>query len=537
MWPPAYLARWRVADASGSASAGPALTTVKSVAARTALTIRCIVIGYVVVQVAIWHLFYTADPWRLAGPAIGVAWAAAIVVYLRRSWPGWQVACLDSAVHVALAIGLMWSVPIAMRGDTSNWLFILMAGQIVIPAWFAPTRVLVPLALLSGVAYWAGTVMLPGPVPNSNSPVAAGYLLITVAAVAWCAAWSLYRWATAADAALALADRDSREHYVVLSRDIERREHERLLHDTVLNTLTALARSGGGGSAGVVGRCRHDVTLMEYVLSIPAEADMPSAAGRASAAGQARAAGEAGLASGPDPEENARRSYGGMVAAVEAVASEMRDRGLTVHVETIGGVAAGPAGLGGAAAAGPPDRAGRIVSAGAAAGPDGLVSASAAAGPSAPAGTGSTVGAGPARVPAVPVPVAVAIAFAVREALANVASHAGTDEAWVEICPVAPDGNDSVPAGAGLVAGAPETCPEGIRVTVRDAGAGFDPGQVDPSRLGLRRSIVERLADWGGRALIRSSPGAGTEVILCWAPPQDTSHAAGPGGGAALAGV
>jgi hypothetical protein len=504
MWPPAYLARWRVADASGSASAGPALATVKSVAARTALTIRCIVIGYVVVQVAIWHLFYTADPWRLAGPAIGVAWAVAIVVYLRRSWPGWQVACLDSAVHVVLAIGLMWSVPIAMRGDTSNWLFILMAGQIVIPAWFAPTRVLVPLALLSGVAYWAGTVMLPGPVPNSNSPVAAGYLLITVAAVAWCAAWSLYRWATAADAALALADRDSREHYVVLSRDIERREHERLLHDTVLNTLTALARSGGGGSAGVVGRCRHDVTLMEYVLSIPAEADMPSAAGRASAAGEARAAGEAGMASGPDPEENARRSYGGMVAAVEAVASEMRDRGLTVHVETIGGVAAGPAAL---------------------------------AGPGSLTGTGSTVGAGPARVPAVPVPVAVAIAFAVREALANVASHAGTGEAWVEICSVAPDGNDSVPAGAGLVAGAPETCPEGIRVTVRDAGAGFDPGQVDPSRLGLRRSIVERLADWGGRALIRSSPGAGTEVILCWAPPQDTSHAAGPGGSAALAGV
>jgi hypothetical protein len=423
------------------------------------------------------------------------------VAYLRRNWPGWQVACLDSAVHVALAIGLMWSVPIAMRGDTSNWLFILMAGQIVVPAWFAPTRVLVPLALLSGVAYWAGTVMLPGPVPNSNSPVAAGYLLITVAAAAWCAAWSLYRWATAADAALALADRDSREHYVVLSRDIERREHERLLHDTVLNTLTALARSGGGGSAGVVGRCRHDVTLMEYVLSIPAEADMPSAAGRASAAGEARAAGEAGMAGGPDPEENARRSYGGMVAAVEAVASEMRDRGLTVHVETIGGVAAGPAALGGLA------------------------------------GTGSTVGAGPARVPAVPVPVAVAIAFAVREALANVASHAGTGEAWVEICPVAADGNDSVPAGAGLVAGAPETGPEGIRVTVRDAGAGFDPGQVDPSRLGLRRSIVERLADWGGRALIRSSPGAGTEVILCWAPPRDTGHAAGPGGSAALAGV
>ncbi len=251
-------------------------------AARTALTIRCIVIGYTAVQVAIWHSFYAADPWRLAGPLAAVAWAAAIVAYLRHSWPGWRVVGADSAVQVALALGLMWSVPAAMRGDTANWLFIMMAGQLVVPAWFVRLGLLAPLAVTSGVAYWAGAAIWPGPASGGTSPATAGYLLVTVAAVAWCAAWSLYRWATAADAALARADQDSREHYVLLSRDIERREHERLLHDTVLNTLTALAR-GGGSSAGVVGRCRHDVTLMEYVLSIPAEA------------------GEAGEASEPDP--------------------------------------------------------------------------------------------------------------------------------------------------------------------------------------------------------------------------------------------
>jgi hypothetical protein len=491
------------------------MTTARSVAARTARTIRCIVIGYVAVQVAIWHSFYAADPWRLAGPAIAVAWAAVVVAYLRRSWPGWQLACLDTAIHVAFAIGLVWSVPAVMRGDTSNWLFILMAGQVVVPAWFAPTRLLVPLAVASGVAYWAGAVMLPGPAPGSN-PVAAGYLLATVAAVAWCAAWSLYRWATAADAALALADRDSREHYVVLSRDIERREHERLLHDTVLNTLTALARAGGGGAAGVVGRCRHDVTLMEYVLSIPAEAGDRGEAGDASVAGQAS------VASQPEPDEAARRSYGGMVAAIEAVASEMRDRGLTVHVTTVGSVA-------GASAAGTTTGAGRM------AGADGP--------------------AGPVRVPAVPVPVAVAMANAVREALANVASHAGTGEAWVEIRPVTPDGtgtapaedgspavSGTTPAGSGPAAGSDpatghEAAPKGVRVTVRDTGAGFDPGNVDPARLGLRRSIVERLADWGGLALIRSSPGAGTEIILCWPSSPGTSQAVVPGGGGAMAGV
>ena len=44
---------------------------------------------------------------------------------------------------------------------------------------------------------------------------------------------------------------------MVLSKNIERREHERLLHDTVLNTLTALARAAAATAAEVVGRCQQ----------------------------------------------------------------------------------------------------------------------------------------------------------------------------------------------------------------------------------------------------------------------------------------
>jgi signal transduction histidine kinase len=54
---------------------------------------------------------------------------------------------------------------------------------------------------------------------------------------------------------------------------------------------------------------------------------------------------------------------------------------------------------------------------------------------------------------------------------------------------------------------------------VRDNGAGFDPAAVGPARLGLRRSIVERVADWGGQAAVRSAPGAGTVVTLRWPAP------------------
>ena len=111
-----------------------------------------------------------------------------------------------------------------------------------------------------------------------------------------------------------------------------------------------------------------------------------------------------------------------------------------------------------------------------------------------------------------PVPVAVAMAHAVREALANVASHAGTAEAWVEVSLAAPGGQGGES--------------DGVCVTVRDTGLGFDPASVDPARLGLRRSIIERVADWGGQASIQSRPGQGTVVSLRWPATADAGQQA-----------
>ena len=57
---------------------------------------------------------------------------------------------------------------------------------------------------------------------------------------------------------------------------------------------------------------------------------------------------------------------------------------------------------------------------------------------------------------------------------------------------------------------------DGDRVTVfvRDRGIGFDPGSVETDRRGVSESIVGRMIRHGGRAIVRSSPGQGTEVEL-----------------------
>jgi signal transduction histidine kinase len=437
--------RWLVAGNFGSVPAGPAITTLRSVIARIASVVRCFGIAYVGLQVAIWHSFYAASPWRLAGPVAAAVWGAAAVIYLRRLAPVWTFACIDSCFYIVLALTGEWCVPPATRGEAASWLVIVMASQLIVPVWYAPALMSVPLALASPAAYLVGASRAAG--ADSGNPPVAGVALLMVAAVHLYGRRKLYRQAAEADAALAEVDRDARQQYVVLSRNIERREHERLVHDTVLNTLTALARADDRDVAQAVGRCRHDVDLIEGALSDSADlgwADL----GRAELGWAELGWAELGWAD--LGEDSGGGPYGGLTGAVRAVAAAMMTRGLKVHVDIDDGV---------------------------------------------PAET---------SVP-VPAAVAAAIAHAVREALSNVAAHAGTGEAWVEVSQGMPGGNATVPGW--------------LQVIVRDKGAGFDPARVDQSRLGLRRSITERIADWGGESSIWSAPGQGTVVSLCWPAP------------------
>lgn len=96
---------------------------------------------------------------------------------------------------------------------------------------------------------------------------------------------------------------------------------------------------------------------------------------------------------------------------------------------------------------------------------------------------------------AAPIPgrVARAIVLAATQAMANAVQHAGGQGLSVE-----------VQADAASIA---------VRIT--DRGPGFDPAAVDADRLGIRGSIVARMAAAGGRARVRTSP-SGTSVLLEW---------------------
>jgi signal transduction histidine kinase len=61
-------------------------------------------------------------------------------------------------------------------------------------------------------------------------------------------------------------------------------------------------------------------------------------------------------------------------------------------------------------------------------------------------------------------------------------------------------------------------------VFVRDRGRGFDPDEVPDDRLGVRRSIVDRMQRHGGAATVRSARGDGTEIRLSMPLPHRTEE-------------
>jgi signal transduction histidine kinase len=85
-----------------------------------------------------------------------------------------------------------------------------------------------------------------------------------------------------------------------------------------------------------------------------------------------------------------------------------------------------------------------------------------------------------------------AMLLATREALVNAAKYAG---------------------GAPISVYA-EVEPDQVTVFVRDRGPGFELAAVPEDRLGVRQSVIGRMARNGGRATVRSTPGEGTEVAL-----------------------
>ncbi|GGF00606.1 hypothetical protein GCM10011313_24570 [Mycetocola zhadangensis] len=103
----------------------------------------------------------------------------------------------------------------------------------------------------------------------------------------------------------------------------------------------------------------------------------------------------------------------------------------------------------------------------------------------------------------IPYPVAQNLYLAATQAMANSAQHAGGADATAQI-------NRTITVTA---------CDsDGVSIEVSDDGVGFDRLAVEPNRLGLRVSIIERVVAVGGTVELDSEPGQGTTISIRWTP-------------------
>ncbi len=472
---------------------GSARAALETVAARTLALLWVTGIAYAILFIGLWRPWYGITATRFVAPAVTLAWDVLFVVACCRGRvPRWCVAG-EVALGIGLAAGARVWLPLPVVSESNTWVFLTVIGAVMVAAWCITSAWWVVVPVTAVLAFAAGTGVFGFRLAVSET------LIIAVAGAFRGSGQRLRHSAGNADAWLGTIRERQRRAAVTAARDRDRREQERVIHDTVLNTLTGIGWGGGDDIEQTRVRCAHSVAAMRQLLTGRTAGSGVGASGATTNLRQAGDAATAGILGPMDPAEVSGRppsdGDAGMPAMldrlIEDVVAEATRAGLdvTLVLSTAQAAWRGPLGQrktyeersfsldGTSGAVGAADPPGDPV-------PPGGV----------PADTLPT-----SEIPtgAVPAEVGEAIAAALSEVLVNVRRHAGTDAARVTV---------------GRVDGG------GVSVEVRDDGVGFDARQGRPDRLGLRESVAGRLMDVGGSAEIRSSPGAGTTVVLSWQP-------------------
>ncbi|MGF7236332.1 MAG: sensor histidine kinase [Frankia sp.] len=376
---------------------GPARKALDAAAARALAVMRIFGISLQVIVIIGWHRWYLT-PAHLAVPALAVAWGVVFTVRCLRGRIDRVTASGELVVTATLVVTARWCLPPATVAGP-NWVWVRLGGASTAIGWCVPVGWW--LAYTAGLAAAGALGFLAAGLPAAKVAFGVGAEVL-VAGLCTVAAVVLRRGAGRADGALRRVGEEQQAQAVAATRLQAQREAERVLHDTVLNTLAGLAWGAPGSSDDLIReRCRDSVDECAELLGSREHPGSPRT----------------------------------LAVRLEDVIAHARRDGLAVNASVRPEIDA------------PPD-------------------------------------------------VGAAVAATVAEALSNVARHSGVATATVTV--VADD--------------------LGLRVTVADRGRGFEPRDSPPDRLGVRYSIMDRMADVGGSADVDSARGRGTTITVRWSP-------------------
>jgi signal transduction histidine kinase len=238
-----------------------ALDALAAVLARGLAALRLLQVVFAGAFVATWWSWYRQVPARWVGPAVVAVWAVLFAVVAVRRSLSRRLVLADVAVAVATGLSAPWFVPRPSLGDGSNWVFIALATAGVTAGCVLRTR----WGLLA-----LATIALAGFVPARDSRpqiVTSTVLMIAIVVLLRNGIVRLRRVAAAADAWLDATGARRRAERVAAARARDHREHERLLHDTVLNTLAGIGLGGGDDTDRARQRCADSVAQVEEMLA------------------------------------------------------------------------------------------------------------------------------------------------------------------------------------------------------------------------------------------------------------------------------
>jgi len=208
------------------------------------------------------------EPWQHAAVASTLVWGAAYAWFLRHGRVVPAVTIADSLLFCVYLGFAPQILPADSVGDPTTWVVGGASVAIFVASWALSPAWTILLATAESAAFLAGVVASGAPLIGSHDNQAAVFVLQGFLGIA--VMRSIRRGARQADATLDYVDRARAELAVERSRLHSRRQLERNLHDTVLSTLTVVARGTLSARVDLIRtRCLRDLELLDRLDHLP----------------------------------------------------------------------------------------------------------------------------------------------------------------------------------------------------------------------------------------------------------------------------
>jgi len=253
---------------------GSASRTLDIAIARTAIVFRCGFCLLVPISAAAVGSATGLRPLRDAVVLAVLTWGGIVLLICgrQRRLPPLLV-LIDAAIFAAIALGARWLLPDDLVGNAAAWVGAAVTPSILLASWGLRRWQSCVVLIAEITAYTGGLAIAGKAILSAGSAltitVFAGQLILGLVAVRF-----MRHSATAADAALARRERAELAFSVETARLRDADAQRLALHDTVLATLTAVARGClAGNGLRLRNRAKRDLAELSRPM---AEGDQAS---------------------------------------------------------------------------------------------------------------------------------------------------------------------------------------------------------------------------------------------------------------------